>query len=162
MSVLDASSLWFVFGLFLLIACVFGLRAFLGYRRVAADAAADYDYKRANNMIPKSMGREQYIEIYKRVNDPRGLAYIAVGLGLIIITTPLLFFLLEQFLQLLYNLSGQSRSIEPGYLVWQFSLYFLVVMVWAAIAYIFARRYHRKSTGSLQYELGRAMKRNED
>jgi hypothetical protein len=71
----------------------------------------------------------------------------------ILIITPFAMIGFEAGLNLMYNLSGQSRVIEPGFLVWQFFLFFGIIAVWVGIAYLSARHYHRNAPGSLQFEL---------
>lgn len=146
-----------VLGLVGLVAILCGLRAILSYRAVAGDAQTDYAYKSERGMIPKELSKSRYIEIYRRVNNPRAAGYAASGLGIILAATPFIFWGLEWGLRTLYNLSGQDRVIEPGYLVWQFIIFFAVLMIWAAIIYAVARRYHRKAPGSLQYEIDQAL-----
>lgn len=146
-----------VLGLVGIVAVLCGLRAILSYRAVASDAQADYDYKAEQGMIPKGLSQSRYIQIYRRVNNPRAAGYAASGLALILLTTPLIFWGLEWGLRMLYNLSGQDRVIEPGYLVWQFIIFFAVLIIWAGIAYGTARRYHRRAPASLQYEIEQAL-----
>ena len=147
----------FVWALVLMgaIAIAFGLRTFLALQQVRRDAQGDYDYKKSQGMIDDAMDRETYEEIYRRVYGPRGPLHIAGAMLAILIVTPLAMIGFEAGLNLIYNLSGQSRVIEPGYLVWQFFLFFGMIAVWVAIAYLAARRYHRKAPGSLQFEMDR-------
>jgi hypothetical protein len=146
------SFLWAI-GLFVLIGGIYGLRAWLGYRNVARDAASDYDYKHPQGMIPAGLSRAQYEAIYRRVHAPRAPGYIAVTVLGLLIATPIAMILLEQGLNFIYNVSGQPRSIEPGYLVWQFFLFFGVIATWVGVAYLAARRYHRLTPGNLQSEI---------
>lgn len=157
MTDLISSPLWFILGLLALIATFHSVKAVLGYLAVAKDAESDYQYKTERAMVPMKLPKESYLAIYKRVNNPRGSAYVAGGLWAILLTTPILFFVLGWILNAIYNLSGQNRVIEPGYLVWQFMLFFLVVMIWAGIAYAVARHYHRHTPGSLQFEIDEAL-----
>jgi len=145
----------FVWALVLMggIALFFSLRAFLGWQQVRKDARADYDYKRANGMVPDVMARETYEQIYRRVYNPRGPLHVAGAMVVILIATPIAMIGFEAGLNFIYNLSGQSRNIEPGFLVWQFFLFFGIIAVWVGIAYLAARRYHRKAPGSLQFEM---------
>jgi len=136
-----------------LIAGLFWLRTFIGYRNVARDALSDYDYKLGQNMIPKGLSKDRYAQLYKRANNPRQQAYIASTTSIILIGTPVIFYILEWGLRMAYNLSGQSRTIEPGYLVWKFMIFFLVIMCWTGIGYLAARRYHRLKPGPLHYEI---------
>lgn len=145
----------FVWALVLMgvIALVFGVRAFLGWLQVSSDAREDYDYKRNNGMVPDVMTRETYEKIYRRVYSPRGPLHVAGAMLAILVATPIAMIGFEAGLNLAYNLSGQSRVIEPGYLVWQFFLFFGMIAVWVGIAYLAARRYHRTAPGSLQFEM---------
>ena len=135
------------------IALVFGIRTFVGWQQVRRDARADYDYKCANGMVPDTMNRETYEQIYRHVYGPRGPLHVAGAMLAILIATPIAMLGFEAGLNLMYNLSGQSRVIEPGYLVWQFFLFFGMIAVWVGIAYLAARRYHRTAPGSLQFEM---------
>lgn len=134
-------------------ALVFGARAFLSWRQVRNDARTDFDYKHAKGMVPDSLDRENYEQIYRRVYGPRGPLHVAGALLAILMITPLAMWGFEAGLNWVYNLSGQSRVIEPGYLVWQFFLFFGMIAVWVTIAYTAAKRYHRNAPGSLQFEI---------
>lgn len=135
------------------IALTFAARACLGLLQVRGDARADYDYKRANGMLPDSISREPYEQIYRRVYSPRGPLHVAGAMLAILIATPIAMWGFALGLDLIYNLSGQNRVIEPGYLVWQFFLFFGIIAVWVGIGYLAARRYHQKAPGSLQFEM---------
>ena len=135
------------------IALVFSLRALIAWSQVRKDAQADFEYKKSNGMIDDSMSREAYEEIYRRVYSPRGPLHVAAAMVAILIATPIAMIGFEAGLNWMYNLSGQSRVIEPGFLVWQFFLFFGMIAVWVSIAYFAAREYHRKAPGSLQFEL---------
>lgn len=154
----------FVWALVLMgvLALIFGVRAFMGWRQVGRDAEADYDYKSANQMMPDAISRESYAQIYRRVYGPRGPLHVAGAMLAILLVTPLAMLAFEAGLNLIYNLSGQSRVIEPGYLVWQFFLFFGMIAVWVSIAYFAARRYHQTAPGSLQYELDQYLYGGED
>lgn len=152
------SPLTWTLGFLAVMAGIFILRAWFGYRTVERDALADYDYKSGNDMIPAGLSKEAYIDVYRRVNNPRDQAYMGGALALILVATPVLFYLLEWVLRMIYNYSGQSRVIEPGYLVWQFLLFFMVIGCWVAIGYVAAQRYHRRKPGPLHYEIEQALK----
>ncbi|WP_409432726.1 hypothetical protein ACJ3XI_11025 [Litorimonas sp. RW-G-Af-16] len=157
MKILLANPVVWALCLLALVASIYSVRAALGYANVARDAEDDFAYKTPKAMIPAGLSKEAYVEIYRRVNNPRAAAYVAGGLWSILLLTPVIFKALEWGLNLIYNLSGQNRVIEPGYLVWQFIIFFAVMMIWAGIAYGFARHFHRHAPGSLQYELDQAV-----
>jgi len=135
------------------LALIFGVRSFLGWRRVRRDAREDYEYKRSNGMVPDNLDQETYERIYRRVHGPRGPLHVAGAMIAILGVTPFAMWGFERGLNLIYNLSGQSRVIEPGFLVWQFFLFFGMIAVWVSIAYFVAKRYHRNAPGNLQYEI---------
>ena len=145
----------FVWALVLMgaLALIFILRALLAWNQVRRDAQADYAYKHANDMVPDAVNRDTYERIYRRVYGPRGPVHVTAAMVAILLITPLAMMGFEAGLNLIYNLSGQSRVIEPGFLVWQFFLFFGMIAVWVGIAYLAARHYHRKAPGSLQFEL---------
>ena len=132
---------------------IFILRALLAWDQVRRDAREDYNYKHANAMVPDAIDRDAYEQIYRRVYGPRGPLHVAAAMIAILLITPVAMLGFEAGLNLIYNLSGQSRVIEPGFLVWQFFLFFGMIAVWVGIAYLAARQYHRKAPGSLQFEL---------
>lgn len=144
------------------LALIFGLRAFFAWMAVSRDAKADYAYKQANGMVPDVLDRENYEQIYRRVYSPRGPIHVAGAMIAILLVTPLAMKLFELGFNLLYNLSGQSRVIEPGYLVWHFFLFFSMIAVWVGVAYLAARRYHRTMPGSLQYEMDQYLYGDDD
>jgi len=135
------------------IALIFSIRAAIAWHSVRRDAQEDYSYKKANGMIPDSFDRESYERIYRRVYNPRSAIYIAGGMISILLATPVAMWIFAVGLNFIYNLSGQNRTIEPGFLVWQFFLFFGMIFVWVTIGYLIARRYHRTTPGSLQFEM---------
>ena len=135
------------------LALFFSVRFLWGWLKVRQDARADYAYKHANDMVPDVIDRDTYEQIYRRVYGPRGPLCVAAAMVAILLITPLAMVGFEAGLDLIYNLSGQSRVIEPGYLVWQFFLFFGMIAVWVGIGYLAARQYHRTAPGSLQFEL---------
>jgi len=143
---------WFIL-LFVLIGVVYALRAALGYYNVARDAKADYDYKFPQGMIDKRLNEEAYIRVFKRVHNPRSAAYIAGTIFAIFAITPISMVVFEYVYEIIYNLSGQSRVIEPGFLVWQFFIFFFILLNCAAIAYLIARHYHRHTPGTFLAEI---------
>ena len=154
----------FIWALILMacLACLFGIRALLAWYGVRRDAQADYSYKQANGMVPDSIDRENYEKIYRKVYNPRGPIHIAAAMLGILLVTPLAMWLFEKGLNLLYNLSGQSRVIEPGFLVWHFFLFFGMIAVWVLVAYVVARNYHKSAPGSLQFEMDQYLYGDED
>ncbi len=135
------------------LALIFAVRAFLAWLVVRRDARDDYDYKRSNGMVPDAISRENYERIYRKVYNPRGPIHIAGAMIAILLVTPIAMKVFEVVFDLIYHLSGQSRVIEPGYLVWHFFLFFSMIAVWVGVAYLAARQYHKAAPGNLQFEL---------
>ncbi|MGJ8564317.1 MAG: hypothetical protein ACSHXY_12295 [Alphaproteobacteria bacterium] len=146
------SFLWIIIAV-ALIALTYFVRALLGYRRVASDAAADYAYKYGEGMLEGWEDEADYVAAYKRFHAPRSAAYVASAMGGVLVLTYPAFsvinFLLEQF----WILTGRSEVFHPGYLVWQFLIFFAILFLWAAIIYFTARRFHRRAPISFQQEL---------
>lgn len=145
------SFLWAV-AILAIVGLFYGLRAFIGYRNVARDAAQDYDYKLEQGMLDGRLSREGYIRAYKRFHNPRGSLYIAATLGAILVLTWPVMGLIAILLEQLYQLTGKSRVFEPGFLVWQFLIFFLIIAFWVLIAWGGARRYHRRAPVSFRDE----------
>jgi len=143
---------WFILG-FACIGLVYAVRAILGYYNVANDAKADYDYKFPQGMIDERLSQDSYIRVYKRVHNPRNLAYVAGAIFAVFAITPVTMVIFEYVYNLIYNLSGQSRVIEPGFLVWQFFIFFFILTNCAAIAYFIARHYHRNTPDTFLAEI---------
>ena len=154
------SFLWAV-GLLALIGLIYALRAYLGYRSVAQDAAQDYDYKKTRGMLDKRISREGYIRVFRRLHNPRRPAYIAAGVFAILILTWPIMAVMSFLLELLYQLTGQSRVFEPGFLVWQFMIFFGMIFSWTGITYAMARRYHRLAPGTPKYEMDQQIQEEE-
>jgi len=146
------SFLWAV-ALLVVIGLAYGVRAFLGYRNVARDAEEDFDYKKPQGMVDDRVSREGYIRAYKRFHNPRSALYVAGTIAAIILLTwpamGVISFILEQA----WQLSGRSRIIEPGFLVWQFFIFFGIIATWVSIASTGARRFHRRAPISFRDEI---------
>lgn len=149
---------WFII-LIALIGLIYAVRAAIGYYNVAKDAHEDYDYKKRNDMMDARLSEAEYVNIYRRTNNPRSTAYIAMTIFTIFVITPVSMFIFEHVYTFIYNVSGQSRVIEPGFLVWQFFIFFFFIANCAVIAYFMARRYHRNTPGTLSVEIDQAVRK---
>lgn len=135
------------------LALLLGARAFFSYRRMKTEAGDNWDYMVANNMQELRVNKEAYIQTYCRVNAPRATLYLALGAGLILVLTPVALSLINFSLWALWEFNGQSRVFEPGYMVWEFSIFFLMIAIWAGIGAFVARRYHARTPGLMRDEL---------
>ncbi|HHL43606.1 MAG TPA: hypothetical protein ENJ42_08315 [Hellea balneolensis] len=146
------SFVWAIIGV-AVIAAIYGVRAWLGYRRLERDADEDWEYRASEGMTDRNTTKEEYISAFKRVHAPRAQLYMAMGLVSILLLTIPAFGLINYALYWVWRLSGENRAFEPGYLVWQFSIFFFIILLWALIGAFFARAYHRKAPGSMRDEL---------
>jgi len=153
----EGISFWWAIALLALIGVVYGIRAYIGYKAVARDAEEDYNYKHPQGMIDKRLSKDGYIRAYKRFHNPRGSVYVASGIATILILTGPAMAVLEFVLEQIWQLSGRPRSIEPGFLVWQFIIFFSVIGFWVFIASKTARRYHRYAPVTFRDELLKEM-----
>ena len=150
------SLLWF-FIFIALLAGVYFLRAFLGYRHVTKDAEADYDYKLAEGMVDKRLSREGYIRAYKRFYAPRNYAYIGSGILGILILTPAGLSILNVITTHLWINAGRPIIYAPRGFVWQFIMFFGVLVIWGMIAFMSARLYYSRTPKTLRDEMMKEM-----
>lgn len=148
--------LW-VIGIGTLIALIFTIKALWGYRQVRADAISDYAYRTQEGMLSDRISQERYVRAYCRFNAPRSTAYMAGAFWAILLLTYPFLALIQFVLEQWWIATGRSVVIEPGFLVWQFMIFFAVIGLWAAIAYVTARRYHRRTMISLEREIQKDM-----
>ena len=145
------SFLWAIV-LLAVIGLSYAVRALIGFRGVAKDAAEDYDYKQSNKMLDGRLSQEGYISVFKRLHSPRRPAYIATAIFTILILTWPIMAVLSVLLEWLYQFTDRNRVFEPGFLVWQFCIFFGMIFSWTGVAYFMARRYHMRAPGTAAYE----------
>ena len=129
------------------LAAIFGLRTWLAYRRLTAEAEAEWDYQVSENMQDLRLTKTAFVLAYRKVNAPRTSLYFASAFAAILLLTPIAFGLINFGLYGIWKLTDESRVFEPGYLVWEFSIFFALIAVWALIGANVARRYHRNAPG---------------
>ncbi|RKQ69358.1 hypothetical protein DES40_2158 [Litorimonas taeanensis] len=133
----------------------------MGYRSVARDASADYRYRKENNTVPAGLSEAGYIAAFRRFHNPRGPLYVALTLAAILLLTPVAMLIIQFLLEQLYQVTGRSRVFEPGYLVWGFSIFFMMIASWALIAYLGARRFYRRAPGTFAQELEKEIEKED-
>ena len=146
------SFVWVLAALAVFVA-ILGLRAWLGYRGLDAEAETDWDYRVSNNMQDLRLNKDGFVRAYRKVNAPRLPLYLAGGAALILALTPLVFGLINVMLWGVWKFSDESRVFEPGYLVWEFSIFFGLIAAWALIGAGVARRYHAKAPALMRDEM---------
>lgn len=151
--------LWAIFTPIVLVALIYSVRALIGWSRVTSEARDDYQYRTQHGMLNTNLKEDQFVSVYKRVNGPRGETHIAVALWVVLIGTPVFAKILEILLEAVYQLTGRSRVFEPGFLVWQFFIFFGLFAAWAAIGFLVARHYHAKAPARFDEEIRAAANR---
>jgi len=134
-------------------ALLFGLRAWFGYRTLERDAIADWDYLVSENMHDLRMTKVAYVRAFKKVHAPRAAMYIAVTIAVIALITIPAFALINATLWGFWILMEKSQDYEPGYLVWQFFIFFGLMALWVGVALIAARRYHSRAPGLMRDQI---------
>ena len=145
--------LWAVFTPIVLVALLYSGRALIGWTQVRREARDDFAYRSDHHMLPASITQDDFVRVYRRVNGPRSEIHVAVALWSVLLATPVIAKGLEVLLEGLYQATGQSRVFEPGFLVWQFFIFFGLFAAWSVIAFAVARWYHRRSPGRFDEEL---------
>ena len=134
----------------------FALRAWVLTKKTAQDAGADWDYQVSENMHDERLTREAYIAVYTKVNTPRFPKYAAAAIASIGILTVPAFLLIQAGLYWNWVANKYSQVFEPSYLVWQFSIYFSIIALWALIIGLFTRLYHKRAPGLMRDALIKA------
>lgn len=150
------SFLWAA-ALIAVLALVYAVRAWLGYRQVAQDASDDYEYKAAQGMVDKRLSKAGYIRAYKRYYAPRAHLYTFIGLLAIIILTAPVMAVLNYVMMELWAMNGRPVMYAPSGIIWMFINFFCLLAAWIGIGYVFARQYHKHAPVSLRDELIREM-----
>ena len=149
--------LWILPAIILLVAVANGVRAWLGYREVRADADAEYAYRQARGMVDRRLSEAGFKDAFVRAHAPRAAQWTALGMAAVLLLTFPVFRLMDAVMTLVWRLSGENRTFEPTFLVYQFGIFFGVLLLWAAIGFLAARAYHRGAPVSFEDELRREL-----
>ncbi len=136
-----------------IIAAIYWGRAILAYRHISLDAAADFDYRMETGMVGERTERRAYIAAYRRFHAPRGPAYVGIAMSAVILLTFPAFIIIEFLLEQFWIFTGRGDVFHPGYLVWQFLIFFSILGLWVGIIYLTARTFHRRAPLSFEQEL---------
>jgi len=145
------SFLWATF-LLAILGTIYAFAYFLLTHKVSKDAESDYLYKTKNGMIDKSINKEDYINLFIQQHKPRKFLYIAIGSFSILILTWPIMAIISYFLECLYQFTGRNRVFEPGFLVWQFCIFFGIILSWASLAYLIVTLYYKRAPNSLVFK----------
>jgi len=152
----ETSLIWGL-GLLLIIAALFFLRSYFGFRALGQEASADYDYKRGENMLAKNVSEAAYVRAYKRYHAPRAPLHVAAVLSAIAVLTLPALGLFYWVTFMLWEMNGKDKVFAPGLLVHSLLMFFLIIFFWAALAFLTAKNYHGKAPISLQDEIDKEM-----
>ena len=145
------SFLWATF-LLAILGTIYAFAYFLLTHKVSKDAESDYLYKTKNGMIDKSINKEDYINLFIQQHKPRKFLYIAIGSFSILILTWPIMAIISYSLECLYQFTGRNRVFEPGFLVWQFCIFFGIILSWASLAYLIVTLYYKRAPNSLVFK----------
>ena len=145
------SFLWATF-LLAILGTIYAFAYFLLTHKVSKDAESDYLYKTKNGMIDKSINKEDYINLFIQQHKPRKFLYIAIGSFSILILTWPIMAIISYSLDCLYQFTGRNRVFEPGFLVWQFCIFFGIILSWASLAYLIVTLYYKRAPNSLVFK----------
>ncbi len=136
-----------------ILTAIFALRTWLQTRRVAQDAQADWDYRVTENMQDLRLTKDAYVRAYTKANAPRAVKYITMTLAAVLVLTIPAFGVLQIAMHGIWQISGQSRTFEPPFLVYQFAIFFGIIGLWIALIGWFTKRYYRDAPGLMRDEL---------
>ncbi len=149
---------WLIIGVFI-IALIYAFRTLLGYIRVAKDAEEDFAFKVKEGFIESATPKDAYVRAYRRFHAPRSTAYIAAAMSAVLVLTYPAFVIMQVVFERVWFFTGRSDVFHPGYLVWQFMIFFTVIALWGGISYVTAREFHRRAPISFNKELERQLGR---
>ena len=149
--------LWILPAIIFVVAVANGVRAWLGYREVRADADREYSYRQKRGMVDGRLTESGFRDAFVRAHAPRAALWTAIGMGAVLLLTLPVFRLMDVVMNLVWRLSGENRTFEPTFLVYQFGIFFGVLALWAAIGFFAARAYHRGASVSFEDELRREL-----
>lgn len=155
---LSGNSLVYSLLFLVLLAALYGWRAYAGYRRISREAVEDFHYKREHNMVANDVTEGAYRNAYMRVNAPRGALYIGATLALICVLTLPALGVLNWIYVTIWENGARDEAFTPGFLVHSLGIFFMIIMFWALVAYLAARRYHANARFNLDDEIAREMR----
>lgn len=151
------SSLTLFLTVITLLAAICAGRAFLTYQTVQQDAKDDYAYKQDRGMIDSRLTQEAYNRAYMRFYGPRKFIFMASAFAAVAILTVPVLGLIRYGLIKIWEIAGRPDDIQPGFLVFNLLMMITLLVFWASIFFICARRYYRNAPVSLRDEMLKEM-----
>ena len=129
----------------------------LARRALARDAAEEYAdrLKRKPDTI-RNVDEAAFTRIYIDAHTPRWALYAAGGLIAALAASPVAMIAAPALYDSIWRLNGAPDWAGRGGYVFMFSLFFGIVLIWAAAAGLFARLHHRRTPEPFQFALARA------
>jgi len=129
----------------------------LARRALARDAADEYgDRLTRKPETVKNVDEAAFTRIYVDAHAPRWALYAAGGLIAAIAASPIALIAVPALYDAIWRLNGAPDWGGRGGYVFMFTLFFGIVLVWAAAAGVFARLHHRRTPEPFQFALARA------
>ncbi len=132
---------------------VFALRTWIQARKLEQEAQEEWAYRVSENMQDLRLTKDGFVRAYTKVHAPRGSKYIAMTLAAVLVLTIPAFALLQLAIHGIWQISGQSRTFEPPFLVYQFFIFFGIIGLWIGLIGWFTKRYYRLAPGLMRDEL---------
>jgi hypothetical protein len=126
-------------------------------RRESGEAWRERQEQNASEL--DGLDEPAYRRAYFRAYGPLGSIHAYVALALAALLTPPALIAYGAAWRLGWRLAGSPATFQPGYLVWQFYLFFALIASWAVVAGVVMRRHHRHRARELKYELARERER---
>jgi hypothetical protein len=118
----------------------FGASWFQEYRR----APEEYDWRADKNpALTYGLDRSTFIAAWRQAVFPSGFVYAGAAIIAAFAITPIALGLMSSAWYFFWRMAGQPLQFSEGTIIWQFYLFFGIILVWAACAAIAAWRYHR-------------------
>jgi len=136
-----------------LLMAVFALRTWIQTRKLAQEAQDEWAYRVSENMQDLRLTQDAFVRAYTKIHAPRAAKYITMTLVAVLVLTIPAFALLQLAIHGIWQISGQSRTFEPPFLVYQFFIFFGIIGLWIGLIGWFTKRYYRLAPGLMRDEL---------
>lgn len=102
-----------------------------------------------------ALSQNAFTRAYYRAYGPRGVVHGVLGLAASAAVTYPALYVLGRVWRFGWKLNGSPLMYSEGLLLWQFFLFFSMIIIWVSIGTVVARRYHANRPRGLKYELAR-------
>ncbi len=129
----------------------------LAVRSLNQEAEAEYRTRQAEKPATiLNVTQDEFRSLYVTSFQPRWMLYAAAGAGAALLASPPSMVLVPWAYDWIWRLSGAPEwGGRTGY-VYMFSLFFSMTLIWALVAAIFARAFHRRTPEPFTHALARA------